>query len=112
MKTFKQRKIELKELSRKLKPLIKEGVYSKMNEALIAHYKEKNNLSELNTYHGWKSKGFKPKRGQDYFLIWAKPITIDHPNSSTNEDEMEFFPVAFMYSSDQVEPLPKKEATA
>lgn len=110
MKTFKEKKADLKILSRSLKPLVENGSFKKLNDALVNHYQENNQELSFNTYKQWEKLGYKPIKGMDYFLVWGRPITINHPSKKQNEDtdEMDFFPVAFLWSSEQVRAIEKK----
>lgn len=111
--TFKQKKDALKSLSASLRPLVNNGTHKSINSALIAHYVVNHDLRYLRTYDDWVQRGFKPKRGQDYFLIWGRPkkIILDKDKGNLKEgDLMDFFPVCFMYSECQIEPINKEIA--
>lgn len=108
--TKKSRYIEnrntLKALSQQIKPLIKEGVFSTVNEGLIEIYKENNpEIKEFNTFWQWKDKGFTILKGSKAFLVWGQPVSRPQENEGSDEDEFNFFPLCYLFSNLQVNKL-------
>ncbi len=100
---IKERREELKELSQPLKALVKVGALVSINEGLKSIY-EIQGHTELNTLNGWNKKGYCVKKGEKALLLWAEPRKIEKKKQSESEaDEMEFFPICFVFSNLQVQ---------
>lgn len=103
-------------LSKAVEPLVLEGKYDKINEAIINEfYKDDKNI-EFNTFKGWKEKNLIVKKGSKGFSIWSKPIKNKKENAEskqdvkqeTEENGRKFFGMAYLFSNAQVEPLNAK----
>lgn len=105
------RKLELIELSTKLKTLVDLGQYETINKALIAHYKSQNiEIVEFHSFHNWLSQGFKVKKGEKGYAIWTKPIpkkgSPEQPNpENLTEHKYKFFGMCYLFSNLQVEKM-------
>jgi hypothetical protein len=93
-------------ISKLIQPLVKEGVYETVNEGLKEMYLE--DLPEgttFNTFKGWRKEGKQVKKGEKAFFIWGRPRNIDkkEPVKEGEKDEFEFFPLAYLFSSEQVQ---------
>lgn len=122
-KTLKKRQ-ELKELSKQDEDTAKK-IAEETNNPLILLlsvndkimnfiYNPKNNL-EFRSFRNWKEQGYTVKKGSKAFLLWGQPINknaeskddLHNVNDADNEDI--FFPLAFIFSSDQVLKIKAKE---
>ncbi|MDR0863700.1 MAG: hypothetical protein LBO74_02055 [Candidatus Symbiothrix sp.] len=97
----------LKALSQGLKVLKKEGAIETINEGLKALYAERGHL-ELKTLNQWNKVGKRIKKGETALLLWAQPKKITpNPKNQTNpenqEDEMNFYPICFVFSNKQIQ---------
>ena len=99
---MKAKRTELAALSRALKPLVQAGQYDSINEGLLDTYSGDDDL-EFNTFKQWKEKGLSVKKGEKAFLVWGKPRRVPVPDATDDEDEFKFWPVCYLFSSDQVE---------
>lgn len=92
----------LKELSAVIKMGFKNGMYEEaenVNEVLkgpdfydIAHL-------ELDTFNGWKKKGYKVKKGSKGYIIWAKPKAMQKGEDKAETDEQKeekWFPTCYL----------------
>jgi hypothetical protein len=93
----------LKGLSRAVKPLVKQGAYDTVNEAVIDTAYKNNGHEVFKKFSEWKQEGRKIKKGSKGFPVWARPKDMkkeDHPDL---EDEFSFFPICYLFSNAQVE---------
>jgi hypothetical protein len=102
------RKLELIELSAKLKKLVDLGKFENINKAILHHYKSKNEgIIEFNTFKQWTEQGFRVKKGEKGYPIWTKPITkegrAEQPNPEIPENRYKFFSMCYLFSNLQVE---------
>ena len=105
---IQEKREQLKALSNKLKEGMEEG--QKLNDLIVEHYKEENpEIEEFNTYNGWRKDGYQVKKGESAFLVWGRPKDIQEGEKAeaTDEDNETFFPVAFIFSNQQVRPIQK-----
>jgi hypothetical protein len=96
----------LKGLSTSLKLLKKEGAIDSINEGLRDLYAQEGH-TELKTLKQWNEAGKRVRKGEHALLLWAKPkrISPDPAGQSENakeDDEMNFFPLCFVFSNLQV----------
>ncbi len=101
----------LKAISQPLKPLIKEGAFNTINEALIEIVYKKDGHETFNTFNQWKHLGYTVKKGAKAFILWAQPVSLPVSKSEEKEeseaDEFSYFPLCYLFSNLQVY---KKEA--
>lgn len=116
--TSQQKREELKALSLPFKMLIKEGAIGSINEGLANYYASLGHTT-LNSYNKWKEQGFQVKRDSKALLFWGEPkpiakgVEIKTPHTPPKKDGKEdegntFFPLAYVFSNLQVEPLETK----
>ena len=96
------KRAELKSISQGFKILIKEGAIGSINEGLANYYREQGHI-DLKSFKQWKENGFQVKKGSKALLLWGQPKSINKNNEAEEEDE-QFFPLAFVFSNLQVEP--------
>lgn len=104
---IKQKREELKALSQGFKMLIKEGAINTVNEGLANFYAEQGHTT-LNSYRRWKEAGFQVKKGSKALLLWGEPKAYgkqEEQQATEEENKETFFPLAFVFSNLQVEPL-------
>ena len=99
----------LKDLSAAFKILVKEGVYSTVNEGLANYYATEGH-TELKSYRKWRESGFQVKKGSEALLFWGEPLSKQKaaetpPDTDTEGKKDAFFPLAYVFSQKQVEPL-------
>lgn len=121
MKQRNPRRDELISLSVKIRPYVKINVFKSINEGVRSFYRSLYPSETFDTFAGWRANGYKVKKGSHGLPIWASPRNgVDWekvPADSTikegdNGELYEFFPICYLFSSEQVEPIPKAEAQA
>ena len=106
----------LKALSQQVKPLVKEGQYDFINEALIDCIYKQGGHEQFNTLPQWNKKGYRVKRGSRAFVVWGSPKEVQkqsEPETQENEEDEKdnFWPLCYLFSNLQVEPSQgRKEA--
>jgi hypothetical protein len=97
---------ELKGISRIIQQAVKSGVYDSVNDGLAAMYAEQGH-TELHSYRQWREKGFQVRRGSKALLFWGEPRTAQNHDKKTekDKDEFSFWPLAYVFSQLQVEPV-------
>jgi len=111
---IKAKREELKAISAPFKMLVKEGAIGSINEGLANYYAEQGHTI-LYSYNKWKEQGFQVKKNSKALLMWGEPQplkkkTEDNVSKSENkEDEDTFFPLAYVFSNLQVEPIETKQ---
>ena len=98
---YKANREKLRQLSADAKDLIEAGEAGTVNEALIKMYSEDGH-DEFKTFQEWKKEGMSIKKGSKAFLVWAKPKTIEHPDPDSEKDELDYFPICYLFSNKQV----------
>ena len=106
--TMKAKREELKAISAPFKLLLREGSIGSINEGLANYYAEQGHTT-LNSYRRWQEMGFQVKKGSKALLMWGEPIEkkTKEEQKAKNEDEGKdpFYPLAYVFSNLQVEPL-------
>jgi len=108
--TLKRRE-ELKALSQMVKPMVKQGAFDTVNEAIIDIYKEETGAKEFKTFWGWVNNGYSVKKGEKSFAVWAKPINLNdmvEGENMTPEKEKKYFPMCNLFGDHQVQSSEKK----
>ena len=102
---------ELKGISRVLQQAVKSGAYKSVNEGLVSMYAEQGH-TEIHSYIQWRERGCQVKRGSKALLLWGEPRSAtkqekpEQKNDNNNEDdEYKFFPLAYVFSQQHVEPF-------
>lgn len=98
---YKENRAKLRKLSAAAKELVEAGEAGTINEGLIMIYSEDGN-TEFKTFHQWKDEGKNIKKGSKAFLVWGSPKNIPHPDPEADDDEMEYFPICYLFSNKQV----------
>ncbi|WP_417237197.1 MULTISPECIES: hypothetical protein [Flavobacteriaceae] len=109
--TKEQKKDLLRSLSKSAKMVIEaEQEDRRVNEVLMDWYT--NDIhNEFHNFWEWKKLGFKVKKGERAFFVWGKKrkVTEKAENSNEEDKEFKFYPIAYLFSNAQVEPLKKAE---
>lgn len=99
---IEKKREELKSLSMPIKALVKNGVYSTINQGLKSLYAMEGH-TELKTIQQWNRAGKRVKKGEKSLLLWGSPRKFEAVNKETKEvAEMDFFPICFVFSNSQV----------
>ncbi len=99
--TIKETREQLKGLSNIAKEKRIEGTHPTINSVLVEMYAQ-DGAGELHSLDEWNRRGYLVKKGEKALLLWGKPKT------KTNETgEYSYFPVAYVFSEHQVEPMKK-----
>ena len=109
--SFQEKRENLKAISKIAQMAIKNGATEAqtVNEFVTDHYKSENpGIEEFDTFHQWKDKGFKIKKGSTAFVVWGSPRKgkLEEPvmkSDGKEDDEFEFFPLCYLFSNQQVE---------
>lgn len=103
---MKIKREELKAISAGYKLLVKEGAIESVNEGLAMYYAELGH-KVLKSYRRWKEEGFQVKKGSKALLMWGEPKAYrkNEEQQQTEEKEEQFFPLAYVFSNLQVEPI-------
>ncbi len=108
------RREELKALSAAAKIAVRTGAAASVNEYLLDFYeKQEGEGTEFHTLREWNRKGYFVKKGSTAFLIWGKPKKQEEAqqeHKAEQEEDSRFFPVCYLFSSNQVQPRTPKTA--
>lgn len=106
----------LKELSAIIKMGFKNGMYEEhgtINEVLLSPEFYGIDHLELHTFNGWKKKGYRVRKGEKGWIIWAKPKAMkkgEQQPQTDEEKEEKWFPTCYLFTSEQVEPIAQEVA--
>jgi hypothetical protein len=107
----KEKREALKALSQQVKPLVKEGQYDTVNDAIMDCFYRQNGHSEFNTLWEWNKKGYRILKGSKAFVVWGSPRQLKKVEPETDEDKKEeFFPLCYLFSNLQVEQSERRAA--
>lgn len=100
---------QLKELSKAAAKFVEEEKAASINDALTIIYQLQGH-EEIHSFKEWLSRGFVVKIGEKALLLWGTPFKASkqEKQESNEKDEYKFFPLAFVFSNKQVEPLVTK----
>lgn len=104
----KAKRAQLKALSAAIRPLVKEGVYSTVNEGLEETYKEGSGADTFKHIKQWNKEGYRVEKGSKAFLFWGSPkeYAIDkdqgEPGETEEEKKIRYFPLCYLFSNLQV----------
>lgn len=91
--------------------LVEAGVYDNVNQAITSIYLGNNPaIKVFKTFVEWKKEGYKIKKGEKGWPIWAKPIEIETGDKEDKEGEDKkelFWPIAYLFADTQVEKMNK-----
>jgi hypothetical protein len=77
-----------------------------VNQIIVAFIYKDDDHFTFNTFKGWLKDGFAVRKGEKAFLLWGrKNQTVEKPNGEEKNEELEFFPVTYVFSNSQVEAL-------
>ena len=98
---------DLKAISAQIKPMLPLTGFNSVNEALKAMY-EIPASEELNTFKGWKEKGYSVKKGEHAFTFWSAPIKRkkkqeEEAEAQDAEEKAGHFAICKLFASYQVE---------
>lgn len=107
---MKIKREELKGISRVLQQAVKSGMYDSVNEGLVDMYAKQGHTT-LHSFKAWLAEGYVVKKGEKALLLWAQPRTAPNKEKikADDKDEFSFFPLAFVFSQLQVQPLETKQ---
>lgn len=105
---MKAKRQHLKELSRIIQMAVRSGQYESINEGLVDIYAQEGH-TEINSFRGWLKKGYAVRKGEKALLLWGQPKQSQKQEQPTEseEDKTQFWPLAYVFSQKQVEPLKK-----
>lgn len=103
---MKQKREQLKELSRIVKMGIKEGMYESVNAGLVEIYAQEGH-TEIHSFRRWLELGCVVRKGEKALLLWGEPRKAANQEKTNDDDkdEFNFFPLAYVFSQKQVQPL-------
>jgi len=100
---IKSKRKFLSSISNGFKPLVKEGVFDSVNEALLESYAhDLPEGTDFKSFNQWRTEGKKVGKGERAYLLWGKPRRVANKDADEN-DSFKFFPLAYVFSSLQVE---------
>lgn len=85
-----------------------------INDIIIEQFYTKDGHTEFALFNDWRQRGYKIKKGSKAFVIWGKKRKAQKAAEEPEKDpdEFKFFPLAYLFSNKQVEPLKQKESPA
>lgn len=111
MAKYKENRQKLIELSIKAREIREdEGLEdSTINEIIRLYFYTDDTHQVFNTFWEWKDKGYKVKKGEKAFLFWGskRKNKQDDQAQSQEEETYSFFPLCYVFSNAQVEPIAK-----
>ncbi len=105
---MKMKRATLKELSIAVADAVKAGEYPTINAAIVDLYRQQGH-TEIHSYRAWLERGMVVKRGEKALLLWGEPRQsgkVEKPETGS-DDEYKFYPLAYVFSQQQVEKLEK-----
>jgi hypothetical protein len=81
--------------------------FSSVNDALVFMYNEEGH-TEIHSFKKWMEKGYIVRKGEKALLLWGEPkkaLKQEKQTDSNDKDEFKFFPLAYVFSQKQVEPM-------
>lgn len=104
------RRAALRDLSQSLKQLAAAtGDERNVNE-LLRDYYAAGGHDTLKTFDEWKKAGYYVRKGEKALLFWGRPKNTkkadeaNTPEEATDEEKADFFPLCYLFSSNQVAP--------
>lgn len=104
---MKAKRENLKELSRTVANAVKYGQFPTINAALVNLYQQQGH-TEIHSFKAWLSNGMVVKKGEKALLLWGEPRhggKQEKEETTADDDEYKFFPLAYVFSQLQVQPL-------
>ena len=87
----------LSELSKLLKPSVKDGSFANLKAALSDAYTDGKEGVEFKSSSQWTKDGFQLKKNMRAFMFWGSPKEYEKEGETKR-----FFPVVYLFSSNQV----------
>ena len=105
----------LKLLSLEVKDLVDDETFYTINDAIVETLYKDETHREFKSYRQWKKEGYQVKKGEKAFLLWARPKQIQKPIEEAKPEDLEemikYFPIAYLFSNAQVDPITESEET-
>ena len=103
---MKAKRATLKELSSSVADAVESGEFPTINEALVALYAQQGH-TEIHSFKHWLTLGKVVKRGEKALLLWGEPKKTgkQEKEEGSDDEEYKFFPLAYVFSQLQVQPL-------
>lgn len=98
---IRERRQELKELSKHLQIQALEHGLKTSTNFLLRQWYAADGHTELKTFEQWKAEGYSVRKGEKALLLWGKP-KAKQTEDETEENITEFYPLAFMFSLQQI----------
>lgn len=124
--SIQEKRLKLRELSEKAKKIKDQLIedaktpqealnYSalRINDIIIKYFYKSPEHQEFHTFKGWLKEGHAVKKGEKAFLVWGRPKAVQEQEKNPqaeNDEESDFFPVSYIFSNAQVQPLNQKES--
>ncbi len=112
--TIQEKRNQLRQLSAAAKEIQKaSGEELTINQIIIdAFYTDEKNQI-FKSFKGWIKEGYSVKKGEKAFFIWGRPRQENKegevkPVIENDDDSSTFFPISYIFSNAQVEPLKKQ----
>jgi hypothetical protein len=106
-KKINPRKLELIELSKHMRELVKTGQADSINDAIKQFVYEPNGHKVLKTLQEWNKEGKRIVKGSKALLLWSAPIKgkikKDENEESTEDEAYKFWNVCYLFSNIQIE---------
>ncbi len=108
-----QKRQALKKISKVAKEMLQseEMEEETVNEIVINQFYTSETHQEFKSFKGWMKTGFAVKKGEKAFCIWGKPREKKETDPKEENEEQgnktNFYPLAYIFSNAQVEPLKK-----
>jgi len=117
--SIQEKRTRLNELSQRAKKLREKIIdsaetpeaaekYAKMrvNQILVEFFYKSDKDQVFKTFKSWLKDGQVVNKGEKAFLLWGrKNQETTTPQGATKTEELEFFPITFVFSNNQVKPL-------
>ncbi len=103
---MKEKREQLKAISRLMQQMVKAGQFDSVNKGLVDMYKNEGH-TEIHSFKKWLELGFVVRKGEKALLLWGQPRQAPNQQKKTegDKDEFSFFPLAYVFSQNQVENL-------
>lgn len=100
-----QRRKQLIRLSNIARLKQKEGDPRRINHIIIEDFYSDEGHQDFMLFREWKKQGFKVKKGSKAFVVWGRKRKATKASDEENEEtNYKFFPLAYLFSNQQVEP--------
>lgn len=105
---------KLSRLAREMREADPELEDMTINDIVIEQFYTKDGHTEFALFNDWRQRGYKIKKGSKAFVIWGRKRKAQKAAEEPEKDpdEFKFFPLAYLFSNKQVEPLPKEKSPA